>query len=162
MRVVANSRDRRGLRPSPVYYSAQMSLVRSMVAGLVWASLLPGLAVAAQEPGGVSPDSGFLLASDDPQRSPSPFVGNGRIGIVVPALGIGPAYTFMAGLYEHGPDDVPRIVALPAWNAIDVFDGTAWLAATDAERSVRRYRQVVDMRTGTARTSYDWVNGARG
>ena len=43
----------------------------------------------------------------------------------------------MAGLYEHGPGDVPRIAALPAWNAIAVFDGERWLDSTAAAGAVR-------------------------
>ena len=56
---------------------------------------------------------------------------------------------------------MPRIVALPAWTAIAVFDGERWLDSTAAAGAVRGYRQALDMRTGTARTSYDWVTGAR-
>ncbi len=68
----------------------------------------------------------------------------------------------MAGLYENAPGDVPRIAALPAWNAIAIFDGDRWLDSTAiASGAIREYRQVLDMRSGTARTSYDWVNGAR-
>ena len=32
--------------------------------------------------------AGFLLTTDDPNRSPSPFIGNGHLGLVIPALGI--------------------------------------------------------------------------
>ncbi|HET8622023.1 MAG TPA: hypothetical protein VFM14_00520 [Gemmatimonadales bacterium] len=134
---------------------------RSILAVLLSTSVLPVLALGAQEPTGASGDSAFLLATDNSQRSPSPFVGNGRIGIVVPPLGIGASSTFMAGLYEHGRDDVPRIVALPDWNAIDVFDGSGWLTATPAGAAIGSYRQVVDMKTGTARTQFNW-NGASG
>jgi trehalose/maltose hydrolase-like predicted phosphorylase len=106
-------------------------------------------------------DSAFHLATGDPARSPSPFIGNGRIGVVIPALGLGGGPSFVAGLYENAPGDVPRIAAVPAWNAIAVFDGERWLDSTAiAAGAVRGYRQVVDMRTGTARTSYQWVNGA--
>ena len=60
------------------------------------------------------------------------------------------------------PSDVPRITAVPAWNAIAIFDGERWLdTSAIAAGAVKDYRQVLDMRTGTARTSYDWVNGAR-
>jgi trehalose/maltose hydrolase-like predicted phosphorylase len=118
--------------------------------------------IGAQDRAGNATDSSFLLITGDVQRSPSPFVGNGRVGVGIPALGIGASSTFMAGLYEHGPGDVPRIVAIPAWNAIDVFDGERWLAAGPAsDFSVMKYRQVLDMRTGTARTSYEWINGRR-
>jgi trehalose/maltose hydrolase-like predicted phosphorylase len=127
--------------------------------------LMPALSAnptAAQQPGGGTPDSAFLLATYDPRRLPSPFIGNGRLGVVIPALGIGASPSFKAGLYEHGPGDVPRIVAIPAWNGIAVHDGKDWLDPRPTpDSAVRAYRQVVDMRTGTARTAYDWVNGSR-
>jgi trehalose/maltose hydrolase-like predicted phosphorylase len=107
-------------------------------------------------------DSTFILATDDPARTPSPFIGNGRLGTVIPPLGIGAAPSFQAGLYEHGPGDVPRIVAIPAWNAISVFDGDRWLdGETQPDGATHGYRQTVDMRTATARTSYEWSHGTR-
>ncbi|HJR16917.1 MAG TPA: hypothetical protein VJ808_08710, partial [Gemmatimonadales bacterium] len=125
--------------------------------GLVlYAQILPSGAAAAQTPN----DSSFLLHTADVRRSPSPFIGNGRIGVVIPPLGIGAAPSYKAGLYEHGTDDVPRIVAMPAWNGIGIFDGHDWITPHPApDGSVRRYDQVLDMRSGTVRTSYDWVNG---
>jgi trehalose/maltose hydrolase-like predicted phosphorylase len=134
---------------------------RWTLGALLSASALPAVAPGAQEPGRVSRDSAFLLSTDDPLRSPSPYIGNGRIGIVIPPLGIGPSLTLMAGLYEHGPGDVPRIVAVPAWNAIDLFDGEDWLGATPLDSSIGGYRQTVDMRTGVAHTSYAWKPGVR-
>jgi trehalose/maltose hydrolase-like predicted phosphorylase len=116
----------------------------------------------AQQPATGAPDSAFLLTTSDSRRSPSPFIGNGRLGVVIPALGIGASHSYKAGLYEHGPNDVPRIVTIPAWNGIGIHDGKDWLDPRQAHDSVvRGYRQVVDMRTGTARTAYDWVNGSR-
>ena len=107
-------------------------------------------------------DSTFLLATGDPSRTPSPFIGNGRIGIVIPALGIGAELSLAAGLFEHGPSDVPRIAAVPSWTGIGIFDGNRWLDPKPrADSSIQAYRQTIDMRTGTARTSYDWVNGSR-
>ena len=104
----------------------------------------------------------FRLSTDDPDRSPSPFIGNGRIGLVIPALGIGASTSLMAGMYDNGPGDVPRIVAVPSWNGIGVFDGTQWIEAkTPAGGSVGAYRQVLDMKTGAARTSYHWVKGTQ-
>ncbi len=104
-------------------------------------------------------DSTFLLATSDPARSPSPFVGNGHFSAVIPARGIGPALSLVAGLYEHAPTDVPRLVGIPAWNAIDVFDGSRWLSDTSQGYQLQEYRQVIDMRTGAARTSYSWKSG---
>ena len=137
-----------------------MRVAAIMLAGLCWSYARPAARLQAQV-GGPPLDSAFLLASSDPGRSPSPFVGNGRLGVVIPALGIGPSYSYKAGIYEHGPGDVPRIVAVPAWNAIAVFDGQEWIGPrARLDSAVRTYRQTVDMRTGTARTSYDWANGA--
>jgi protein-glucosylgalactosylhydroxylysine glucosidase len=104
-------------------------------------------------------DSTFLLGTTDPARSPSPFVGNGHFSTVIPVRGIGPALSLVAGLYEHAPTDVPRMVGIPAWNAIDVFDGDHWLGDSAQPDDLRDYRQVIDMHTGTARTSYMWRNG---
>jgi protein-glucosylgalactosylhydroxylysine glucosidase len=112
--------------------------------------------LAAQQRGVVAQDSSFLLTTADPRRAPSPYIGNGRIGVVIPAMGIGATHSYKAGLYEEGPRDVPRIVAMPAWNAVGVFDGDTWLP-TIPDSSVRGYNQTVDMRSGTARTTYDWV-----
>ena len=105
---------------------------------------------------GRAQDSAFELTSTDASRSPSPFIGNGRIGLVIPALGFGAGPSFVAGVYEHAPGDVPRIASVPSWNAIAVSDGERWLDST----AVQGYRQVLDMRSGTARTTYEWVNGA--
>jgi trehalose/maltose hydrolase-like predicted phosphorylase len=124
------------------------------------------------------PDSTFFLVTTDPARAPSPFIGNGHFAVVIPPLGFGPSPSYHAGVYEHGPGDVPRIVSLPPWNAVAVFDGGGWLEAVlPPDSSVHgdhwleplpppvgaldSYRQVVDMRSGTARTTYDWVNQNR-
>jgi trehalose/maltose hydrolase-like predicted phosphorylase len=104
----------------------------------------------------------FLLTTDDPNRSPSPFIGNGHLGLVIPPLGVGASTSLMASLYENAAGDVPRIVAVPAWNGIGIFDGKQWIELKrPVGGSVSAYRQVLDMKTGTARTSYHWVNGAR-
>lgn len=134
---------------------------------MIQPSFLPGLIAALlcllavlPSPAGAQ-DSAFQLATDDPARTPSPFVGNGRIGVVIPGLGIGASNSFMAGLYENAPGDVPRIVGLPAWNAIAISDGERWLDTSAVPGALRGYHQVVDMRTGTARTSYDWIDGTK-
>ena len=80
---------------------------------------------------------------------------------MIPALGIGAGLSLVAGMYEHGPADVPRIVAAPSWNSLRVFDGEGWLEPAAADGAIESYRQEIDMRTGTARTRYDWVNGGR-
>ncbi len=107
-------------------------------------------------------DSTFVLSTRDPARDPSPFIGNGHVGLVIPPLGVGATRSMVAGLYEHGTVNVPRITSAPAWNAIDVFDGERWLGTTTpAVSAISDYRQSIDMRNGIARTSYQWSNGSR-
>jgi trehalose/maltose hydrolase-like predicted phosphorylase len=117
------------------------------------------LALAAARLYAQTPDTTFILGTTDVRRSPSPFVGNGRVGVVIPPLGIGAAPSFMAGLYEEAPGDIPRIVAVPAWNATTLTSGETSLDTSAAAGSIEHYRQTVDMRTATARTTYDWVHG---
>ena len=134
-----------------------------------WCVLTPALCaltmfsvtLAAQSaPHHAHSDSTFVMATHDPSRDPSPFIGNGHFGVVVPPLGIGASPSIVAGLFENGTGDVPRIAASPAWNAIDVFDGVRWLTAVSpSDSSLRDYDQSIDMRTGVARTSYEWVDG---
>ena len=135
---------------------------RWTLVGLWCAQTFAVVALQAQQPAPVGRDSGFVLSTDDSRRSPSPFIGNGHLGLVIPALGIGASPSIMAGMFEEAPGDVPRIVAVPAWNAIDVFNGGRWLQANAAADSgVTAYRQVLDLRTGTARTSYHWNDGSK-
>ena len=107
-------------------------------------------------------DSTFVLTTTDPTYRAPAFIGNGAFSLVSVPLGITQAPSFAAGVYDHAPRDVPRIAELPAWNAIDVFDGAQWLSqATLDTATVRDYRQTLDMSAGTLRTSYEWVYGAR-
>jgi protein-glucosylgalactosylhydroxylysine glucosidase len=124
--------------------------------------LCAGTLVAQHATQDSTSDSTFLLATTDPAREPSPFIGNGHVGLVIPAAGIGASRSLIAGLYENAAGDVPRIAAAPAWNAIDVFDGERWLsAAAPSSSAFRDYRQMIDMRNGIARTSYEWSSGSR-
>jgi len=127
-----------------------------------WAQLFLASTLAAQASPPQAPDSTFLLESNDPARRPSPFIGNGHLGMVVPALGLGPAPTYLAALFEEAPRDVPRIVVIPAWGALGLYNGSRWLAAdSNPAGAVKDYRQTIDMRSGTALTSYSWGSGSR-
>jgi len=107
-------------------------------------------------------DSTFVVTTTDPMYRAPAFIGNGAFSLVSTPLGTTAAPSFAAGIYDHAPGDVPRIAALPAWNAIDVFDGQHWLGqATLDTTSLRDYRQTLDMHEGVLRTSYDWVDGER-
>ena len=107
-------------------------------------------------------DSTFLLATADPTYHTPAFLGNGAFSLITTPLGTAPAPSFAAGRYDHAAGDVPRIAALPAWNAIDVFDGRSWLnQATPDTTTLRGYRQTLDVEHGILETRYDWVDGDR-
>ncbi len=166
----ARFRNRRTRSLAPLKFTdprhAHNGVLRAAVAlTAVCCGLARGaIPLPAQEtaPSPAPADSAFWLASDDPARSPSPFIGNGRLGVVIPALGVGATPSFLAGLYENAATDIPRIVALPAWNSIGIHDGVRWLETTSvASGAIEKYAQSVDMRSGTARTGYDWVDGRK-
>ncbi len=107
-------------------------------------------------------DSSFRLTARTPETRFPGYYGNGRIGTVTSPRGIDPTPSYLAGVCDHAPGDVPRIAALPAWSEIDVFDGRSWLRqAPLAETVLQRYEQTVNMHEGTVRTTYDWVDGPR-
>ena len=107
-------------------------------------------------------DSTFVLSTTDPAYRAPAFIGNGAFSLVSSPLGTAPALSFAAGVYDHAPDDVPRIVALPAWNAIDVSDDAGSLnGTTPGSNALRSYRQTLDLYNGLLHTTYDWVHGAR-
>ena len=107
-------------------------------------------------------DSTFVLATADPAYRTPAFIGNGAFSLVTTPLGTAPAPSFAAAIYDHAPGDVPRIAALPEWNAIDVFDGRSWLNQTSPDTTtLRDYRQTLDLHDGILETRYDWVDGDR-
>ena len=145
-------------RPRATVATAVIRALTGLWCGIAMA---PALATA-QSPVDSTGDSTFVLATEDPARAPSSFIGNGRFSLVIPPLGLAAERSYATGLYEHGAGDVPRIVALPAWNGIRVFDGERWLEDTlSAGDSIQSYRQTIDMRTGTASTGYERVSGTR-
>jgi len=158
--------DSTGWRVDPDPSSRSRERVRArqryVVAAALYALTIFSTALEAQSGiRDVARDSTFVMSTRDPLRHPSPFIGNGHFGLVVPPLGIGASPSIVAGLFENGAGDVPRIAASPAWNAIDVFDGTRWLSTVAlSDSTLREYDQSIDMRTGVARTSYDWIDGA--
>lgn len=140
-------------------------LTRSILTGrhalALCVAALPLIGPATARPQ-AAPDPSFTLSTPAPDRSPSPFIGNGRLGGTIPALAISAAPFFLAGLYENATGDVPRIAELPAWNTVDVFDGIRWLSSqSPSPTNIRNYRQTLDMRAGTVRTTYEWVDGDR-
>lgn len=111
---------------------------------------------------GTTPDSSFILETNSLQPYTSGSIGNGHFSLVTTPLGITDAESYMVRVYDHGPDDIPRIAVLPAWNGIDIYDGKTWLSKiTPTEETIRSYNQRIDMYQGTLQTKYQWQNGER-
>ncbi|HEY7893483.1 MAG TPA: hypothetical protein VIC24_01145, partial [Gemmatimonadaceae bacterium] len=102
-------RRRAGNGPPP----SRLARATAAGAALGLAALGAAPRVATQAP---AADSAFILATTNPARTPSPFLGNGHFGVEIPPLGLGAAPSLVAGLYAHARLDVPRIAAAPAWN----------------------------------------------
>ena len=102
----------------------------------------------------------FILRATALQPYTSGFIGNGHFSLVTTPLGITNAESYMAWVYDHGQDDVPRIAVLPAWNGIDVKNGDVSLSTiTPSENTIRSYSQQINMYDGTLDTKYQWING---
>jgi trehalose/maltose hydrolase-like predicted phosphorylase len=131
-------------------------LLRSVVGlALIGATTVESGPAAAQ-------DTTFVLSTADPTNLWPTQIGNGRLALNTSSLGTAATYSYMAGIFERAGGDVPRVASLPAWNEINVANGRSWLnQATVSATSLRSYRQALDMRTGSMRTSYDWVDGDR-
>ena len=110
--------------------------------------------------------SAVLFAADPTfqleTRSWSPYtpayLGSGLLGLSTTPLGADPAPSFLAGVYDHAPGDVPRLAIIPAWNALDVNNGVEWL---NRATSVTGFRQTLDMYDGVLRTEYQWGQTGR-
>ncbi len=132
-----------------------MGLRKGFVVALIAVTCLRPAALDGQ-------DTSYVLSTRDPVNPWPTQIGNGRLALNTSSLGTAPTYSYMAGIFEHAKRDIPRMASLPAWNEIDFFDGRAWLnGAPISPSSLQSYRQELDMRTGSMRTRYDWVEGDR-
>ena len=101
--------------------------------------------------------SNFILRATKSQPYVPGFIGNGHFSLVTTPLGVDDAQSYMAWVYDHGTDDVPRIAVIPAWNSIDVKVGDAMLSRAElSDATIRSYHQQIHMRDGTVDTSYSW------
>ncbi|MBV9081140.1 MAG: glycoside hydrolase family 65 protein [Acidobacteriaceae bacterium] len=102
-------------------------------------------------------DPSFVFEAGSPQPYTSAYLGNGVIGITTMPLGTEAARCFLAGVYDHTAGDVPRIASAPAWNEIDIYNGSHWLNAGTPWAHIEQYRQTLDMYDGVLRTHYVWA-----
>ena len=107
---------------------------------------------------GVAQVNSFILSADRVSSEyTATYLGNGNIGVSSSQLGTMPTHSYMAWIYEHYPGDVARIASLPAWDAVNFYNGSSWLNETEATGgSITNYRQTLDMYDGVLKTSYVW------
>src|SRR5215469_10967642 len=103
-------------------------------------------------------DRTFILDTQSWTPYTRTYLGSGQVGLSSSRLATDPAESFMAGVYDHAPGDVPRLAALPAWNAVDVNAGAGWL---NQAAGVSDFHQTLDMYDGTLVTEYNWAEGGR-
>lgn len=105
-------------------------------------------------------DPSFILETKSLTPYFSGYLGNGHFSLVSTPLAITDARSYMAKVYDHGPDDVPRIAVLPAWNGLDIYDGEKWLSQiTVDQETITSYSQRIDMYQGLLLTKYQWKDG---
>ena len=81
------------------------------------------------------------------------YLANGYFTTSSSLRGTDPKLSFMVGVMDHSPGDVPRLAALPSWGEMDYFDGTAWLnSAPITAASFQNYRQTLHMYDGVLDT----------
>ncbi len=83
------------------------------------------------------------------------YLANGFFTTSSSLRGTDPTLSFMVGVVDYTPGDVPRPAALPSWAEMDYFDGSAWLNTTPVTAgNFRDYRQTLHMRDGLLSTQY--------
>ncbi len=127
------------------------------IAAWIWIARLE-LALAAIPLPAMDPT--FLLETRRPDTYTRAYIGNGQIGLSTSVRGTDAAPSFVAGVYDHALGDVPRIALAPAWNEVDIYNGSSWLNQKP-EPVFNSYHQILDMYRGTIRTTYDWSANKR-
>lgn len=88
------------------------------------------------------------------------YLANGFFTTSSSLRGTDPTLSFMVGVMDYTPGDVPRPAALPSWAEMDYFDGAAWLNATPVTAgSFRDYRQTLQTYDGLLSTQYVFASG---
>lgn len=106
-------------------------------------------------------DASFQFEALSREPYTAAYLGNGAMGVQTTPLGTTASRCFLAGIYDRTPGDVPRIASAPAWNEIDVYNGSRWLNGAASSAQIENYHQVLDMYDGVLRTSYVWVQDDR-
>jgi hypothetical protein len=97
-------------------------------------------------------DSSFLLTAHASERRFPAYLGNGQLGVTGSPTGLDAMPSLLTRAYDHRRDDVPRIVAVPAWNDARLSDRTTRLGdEADGDSALRAYQQTLNMYDGVLR-----------
>jgi trehalose/maltose hydrolase-like predicted phosphorylase len=116
--------------------------------------------------------AGWTLTATDPSNGYVPtFLGNGYLGLRVPAAGSGydaaPVTTDaqLEGFYAQDPGFAQKRADIPVWSGLALSDGSGTYgnvppATARWQGSVQRYRQTLDLGRGELTTDATWVSPA--
>lgn len=108
-------------------------------------------------------DNSFIFQTESFKNYTPTYMGNGYISLSSTILGSDKAESFMAGVFDEVPEDIPRIAELPAWNEISIFNGDSWLSKGNKNfKNINSYHQQIDMFNGELITSFIYdANGKK-
>jgi Glycosyl hydrolase family 65 central catalytic domain/Glycosyl hydrolase family 65, N-terminal domain/Glycosyl hydrolase family 65, C-terminal domain len=95
------------------------------------------------------------------------YLANGYLSTLTAPRGTEATRAYLVGLMDYTAGDMSRPAAIPAWTDIDFNPGAAaeryaWLnRAPLSERHFTDYEQTLDLRTGTLRTRYRFLDRGR-
>src|SRR5438093_3985608 len=115
--------------------------------------------ICSEAYGATAADSTFVFETKSLEPYAAGYLSNGTFSLVTTKLGITNAESYMIWVYDHGPDDIPRICLIPAWNGIDITSGNVRLSSViPSDNTIHAYTQQLNMYDGTLNTAYQWVN----
>jgi trehalose/maltose hydrolase-like predicted phosphorylase len=133
-----------------------LSLLIVAATALVLAMVTPSPAVGSTAAGS------YVLTATNPDSSAyaPTFVGNGYLGVRVPAAGQGyaagtvPAQSEVAGFYAQPPGDVQQRANIPTWSTLRFGDGSSTFSM--ASGTITHWRQQLDLHDGVITTTARW------
>jgi protein-glucosylgalactosylhydroxylysine glucosidase len=115
---------------------------------------VPGFLAAA------SPSFDLIATQDSFNHYFPTYLANGFFTTSSSLRGTDPTLSFMVGVMDYSPGDVPRLAALPSWAEMDYFDGASWLNSTPVTAgNFRDYGQTLQMYDGLLSTKYVFASG---
>jgi trehalose/maltose hydrolase-like predicted phosphorylase len=102
-------------------------------------------------------DNSFVFQTDSFKNYTPTYIGNGFFSLSSTLLGADQAESFMAGVFDEVPGDIPRIAELPAWNEVDILNEDSWLSNEQNNfEHISSYSQELNMFNGELTTSFTY------